>query len=440
MKWVFLAALISLVPLLTLMLRARPQLLVFASFATGAAMFVISPSAWAAPIPWPGWPGPVQGLEINIIDPIAIALILSTKPVSIPGYIKVSFAIYCLAIAISTFCAYQWEPAVFFIFQLFRAALVFLAVARTCASVARAPVALLAGLGLGLVYEAVFAIYQYHTGDPRPGGNLGHSNFLGLASDFVVLPTMALLLGTRRLFWPGAVLLAGFAIAVVGGSRATLGLYGAGLLIVLILSVWHGASARKMAFSGAAALLLLVAVPVVSLLGNHRTEQSIESSDEERNAMKDAAGMMIADHPLGVGANQYVLVANTGGYSQRAGIAWNYTSRSAPVHDVYYLVTAETGFLGLIGFVAIILSFILLGFQILRRRSKDESNELAPGLLAALIIISVHISFEWVFMFFVIHYLFAAIAGLTVAVAARTASESKRRSTRALPATLLPTV
>ena len=58
---------------------------------------------------------------------------------------------------------------------------------------------------------------------------------------------------------------------------------------------------------------------------------------------------MIADHPLGVGANQYVIVANTGGYSARAGVPWNTDERAAPVHDAYYLVTAELGFLGLFG-------------------------------------------------------------------------------------------
>lgn len=401
-------------------------------------MFVLVPSAWAAPIPWPGWPGAVQGIEINIIDSIAVALILSTKSVRIPWFIKASFAIFCLAILISTFDAYQWIPALFYAFQLFRAALLFVAIARACASVPQAPVALVAGLGLGLFYEAVFAIYQYHAGDPRPGGNLGHSNFLGLASDFVVLPTMALMLGTRRLIWPGIVLLSGFAIALVGGSRATLGLYCIGLLLVLLFSFRHGFSARKTAFGGAGAMLLLVAVPVVVIFGNHRTEQSIESSDAERSEMKVAAGMMIADHPLGVGPNQYVVVANSGGYSQRAGVAWNYANRSAPVHDVYYLITAETGFLGLIGFVTIIFSFILLGFQMLRRQSKDESNELVPGLLATMIIVSVHISYEWVFMQFVLHYLFAVAAGLMVAVAARTAGPVKRRTMPTVAATPIP--
>jgi hypothetical protein len=281
-----------------------------------------------------------------------------------------------------------------------------------------APVALLAGLGVGLAYEAIFAAYQFVKGSARPGGNLGHSNFLGLASDYVLFPTMALMLGTKRTIWPAMVLGAGLVIAVVGGSRATLGLFAIGLILTLVFSLQHGTSSRKIAFGGAAVLLLLCATPLMLWAASHRSEESKLSSDTERNAMKAAARMIIADHPFGVGANQYVVVANTGGYSQRAGVAWNYGSRSAPVHDTYYLITAELGFIGLIGFAGTIGGFIFLAWRNLKRKSEDESNELVPGLLATMIVVSVHVSYEWVFMHFVLHYMFAVGAGLLAGVAA----------------------
>lgn len=142
--------------------------------------------------------------------------------------------------------------------------------------------------------------------------------------------------------------------------------------------------------------------------------------------MKLAARMMAMDYPLGVGANQYVVVANVQGYSQRAGVAWNPGSRAAPVHNAYYLVMAEMGYLGLLGFVGTIVSLILLGIRELRRRGiPGDSGELVPGLLATLIVVSVHISYEWVFMNFVPHYLFAISAGMLVALAARAKSAAK---------------
>src|SRR6185312_15645003 len=137
-----------------------------------------------------------------------------------------------------------------------------------------------------------------------------------------------------------------------------------------------------------------------------------------------AASMIIADHPFGVGANQYVIIANTGGYSQRAGVPWNEANLRAPVHDSYYLITAELGFLGLAGMLAMLGSFIALGFGLLRSRLPEECSELVPGLLATTIIVAIQISYEFTFMEFMIHDLCAINAGILVAVMARKRSPS----------------
>ena len=135
--------------------------------------------------------------------------------------------------------------------------------------------------------------------------------------------------------------------------------------------------------------------------------------------MKLAARMMIADHPLGIGPNQYVVVANAGGYSAKAGVPWNFTSRSAPVHNTYYLVTAEMGFVGLIGLISLLAAFIAYSFRIPRDPSEHPYAELVPGLQAALITTCVHLYYEWIFMTFTLHYLFAIAAGMLVGVGTR---------------------
>jgi O-antigen ligase len=285
------------------------------------------------------------------------------------------------------------------------------------------------------MYEAGLVVWQYLRGAARPAGNLDSANFLGLAADFAVFTTLSLMLGSRRFLWPAATLLAGFAIALLGGSRATLGLFGIGVILTTFLSIRHKPSSRKYAFAGAIAVLLLASAPVMIWAAGRRSEALKESSDAERSAMKAAARMIIADHPFGVGANQYVVVANTGGYSARAGVAWNEDNRAAPVHDTYYLITAEMGFLGLIGLLAILGAFIALGFRALRRHIPDERGELVPGLLATMILVAVHINFEFVFMDFVLHYLFAITAGLLVAVYAQAKSPSRVSSATLRPAT-----
>lgn len=382
-------------------------------------MFSLEPRLWAAPIAWPLWPGLARGIEISFIDAISIALIVATKKVRIPKTLGLAAALYGAALFVSTLAAYQAEPAIFYIWQLLRVVLLFWAIARACAMVDQAPVALLYGLGTGLMFESLYVIYQYGTGVPRPGGSLGHPNFIGLSLDFVVFPILALMLGTRRTYVPGATLGAALIIAVLGGSRATMGLLAIGVVMTLIFSIQHRKTSRKNAFAGLLALVLVVAAPAMLWASNRRTEAAKASSDYERTAMKEAASMMISDHPLGVGANQYVLVANTGGYSQRAGVAWNEDNRAAAVHSTYYLVTAETGFLGLAGFVSLIGAFILLGVRMLRRHLPGELGELAPGLLTTMIVASVHISYEFVFMSSTLQYLFAISGGMLVALAAR---------------------
>jgi hypothetical protein len=435
-KWVFLLAVLALAPVLAGMLRSQPRYLVHTCFVLGVSMFVLAPRLWTAPIAWPAWPGPVKGTEISFVDAISVALIVSTRGVRIPLSIKLSFTIFSFAVLVSTFAAYQPMAALFYAWQLVRTALLFIAIARVCVTEPRAPAALFAGLGIGLMYEAALVASQYVRGVARPSGNLDSSNFLGLAADFAVFTTLSLMLGSRRLLWPAATLAAGFVIALLGGSRATLGLFGIGVILTTLLSIRHKPTSRKYAFAGALAVLLLASAPVMIWAASRRSEEVKASSDAERASMKAAARMIIADHPFGVGANQYVVVANTGGYSARAGVAWNEDNRAAPVHDTYYLITAEMGFLGLIGLISILASFIALGLSCFRRHVPDERGELVPGLLATMVLVAIHINFEFVFMDFILHYLFAITAGMLVAVAAGARSRAKV----SVPAQLRPAI
>lgn len=427
MKWIFIAGLLVIIPALTGILRSSPRYRVWAAFLIGALPLLTVPYLYVAPISWAGWAGPVKGIEVSLLDGVALAVLFSTPRVRIPLSFKVSFGIIVLALLVSTSVSYQVMPAMFYVWQLLRAVLLFVAVARLCAAVPRAPMAMMAGLGVGLGYEAIFATYQFMAGDARPGGNLGHSNFLGLAMDFVAFPALALLLGGRRVLGPALIVIAGFVISVVGGSRATLGLFAIGSLLTIVLSVRHRRTSKKMAFVGAAALMMLVASPIFLWAADRRSEADKISSDQERASMKLAATMMMNDHPFGVGGDQYVLVANLSGYSARAGVPWNQSDRAAPVHDTYYLVAAEFGFIGLAGLISLLVSFIVFGWKSLGKATGDDSSELMPGLLATMIIVAVHISYEWVFMHFVLHYMLALSAGLLVAVAARSKVPARAR-------------
>ena len=94
MKWLFLAGLFVLAPVLAGLLRSRPRYLVHTCFVLGLSLFVLGPRLWSAPIAWPTWPGPIKGVEVSFVDAISIALIASTRSVRIPWSIKIGFSIY----------------------------------------------------------------------------------------------------------------------------------------------------------------------------------------------------------------------------------------------------------------------------------------------------------------------------------------------------------
>lgn len=133
--------------------------------------------------------------------------------------------------------------------------------------------------------------------------------------------------------------------------------------------------------------------------------------------------MVIADHPLGVGANRFVTVANVGGYYQRAGVVWN--SFGALVHNTYYLVTAEMGFLGLIALFGVLLAVLSLTFGTFRRAPPSFGAEYALGTTVTILAVAAHSYYEWITMYWVIHFLLAMNVGVMVAIRA---SLSNKRS------------
>jgi hypothetical protein len=106
-----------------------------------------------------------------------------------------------------------------------------------------------------------------------------------------------------------------------------------------------------------------------------------------------------------------------GGYSDRAGVAWNFTSRAAPVHNSYYLITAELGFIGVIGLIATMLAMIGFGLTRIRRLVPGERSDLFIGCVTATMLVTLHIAFEWLFVTAVIHYLIAMNFGLMIGIA-----------------------
>jgi O-antigen ligase len=432
LKWAVLLLCLIIVPVMGAMLRRSPKMLPWAAFAMAFLPFVMN--QWKlsfAPVAWPGWPGWPKGIEFNVLDFLAVAVLLAVP--KRPGLKPlVPWLLYLSAVLVTVPLAGQKMPAMFYVWQLTRMMIIFLAVIL----LARAPKAgekLLQGVVVGIVYNLFFAVMQFLQGDPQPGGAIGHQNMLGLVANFALVPCLTLWLVGRQTFWAvvgvGAALLLDFLTA----SRATLALAGVGIGVALFISCLKNLTGRKAAISGAFLLLCAVGGPLAwhSLMERRISSQNgVESSDTQRDAMKRAAWMVISDHPFGIGADQYVIVANLQGYSARAGVAWNPGARGSSVHDSYLLVLAETGLLGLVTMLFLLLSPAFRGIRTAFRYRRDPRSELLLGFSVAILVFAGHLMFEWAWVMAEPQYMFAMYAGVVVALVSqlRTDALPKRGS------------
>jgi O-antigen ligase len=278
---------------------------------------------------------------------------------------------------------------------------------------------LLNGMAIGICLEACIVIWQrFGLGQLQTDGTFEHQNGLGLVTQFVVFPFFAMLMAGKRGWQPLVVPIAGVIIALLTVSRAAIGLgilgYGA-LFVISALREW---TFRKGLLAFATAILIAALVPVaLSSLESRSATNPISGDYDERAALESAAASILSDHPMGIGANNYVIVANTQGYNERAGVAPTAGSLSANVHNVYLLVAAETGYFGLITFVLLLLQPLTVAFVWGWRNRGDLRGDLLLGLAVSLLIVYLHSFYEWVFVTYYVQYFFAIVTGLIAGLA-----------------------
>lgn len=433
MKWVFLAGLLVATCALIAILKSDRSRLPAAVFCLGLLPFIEAKfHLLAAPISWPAWAGQSKGLEISLADGVAFAILLTTRRASSPASMRVSLAIAVCAYLLSTALNGHRMESLFVGWEIVRDVVTYLAVFRAISADERSLVSLVTGLITGLTIQALAVIPQMAGGAIQAVGWLGHQNLLGFACHFCVYPALAAFLGG---YYPKRAALAvagGLIVAFAGASRATIGLLLAGMFLTLIFSSWHRTSGRKTALIGAALLGLLVLTPVLQSAIGRRTVEQRENSEIARQGMEAAARMIIADFPLGVGANRYVIVANAGGYSERAGVGWDRGSRGAPVHNSYYLVTAEMGWLGLVGLVSLLASAFFVSVRAFRRLPQSFGGEIAAGTAVSILMVAIHAYYEWIFFHHIVQSMLATCFGMASAlfVISRRSARATRQTER----------
>jgi hypothetical protein len=419
-KWAIFIVAASLVWPLSIHLRSNPQRRL-AVFALAAFLpFVLSfEHLYMAAIDW-RWVGYVKGGEISLLDLITFSIYLSLPRPEHRLPFRRSMALYVAATTLSAIQAMHPVAALFYPLQLCRVFLVCATVYRGICADPRVPEAVLKGLAAGLFLEMAFAVWQRSQGVLQTPGTFASQNLLGMISHFVIFPFFAAMLGGRRGPLAPAVVAAGLVIAVLTASRGTILLDCLGLVTAFVVSARGQWTPRKgkVLWTGVSVMAVFALFAASSLQQRFSGGPGLGLSEEdgERLRFKEAAAQMLADHPMGVGANHFTIVANLGGYFTRVHELWG-AGRASNVHNVYWLVAAETGYIGLIAFVIFLLQPLIAAFRCGVRNLGDPRGDLLLGLGCALLIVDVHSFEEWIFVSFDSQYLLAIVMGLVAGLA-----------------------
>lgn len=431
MRFVGLIIIFTSLPIFIALLKSNPEKRVWAYFIIGFMPFT---AGWlnldASIINYAGWPGHTKGLIITIMDSMALAILFTSAAPLRKLPIFGIFLFYIFSAILSIVVSNQPMMSGLYAFQLVRVIVVFIAVA----SIMRDPKAvhwLSYGMAAGAILQGVITIDQRLSGVVQASGTMGHQNLLGFMLHFATLPLLALMLaGKMHKLNILGVLFALIAIAL-GASRATVGFAAIGLTLLLAFSMMRQMTSHKGKILGLSVLAFALMTPVVIGTFERRFKDSpiALGRDSERVAFERAAKNIWSDHPMGVGANQYVIVSNTEGYAQRAGVAWNYGSRAAHVHNLYLLVSAETGWVGLISLCSLFGWAILRGFAFVFGNRRDPRGDSVLGASIAVLVAAIHSFYEWIFVTYQVQYVFAISLGI-IAGTIRQVHLEKRLSVR----------
>ncbi len=404
MGFVGLAASIVILAVLTSWLKGAPEKhkTFWLCIGVGMLLYSMVPQFAFTLFGDPIYPGYSKGFEISIIDVALASYLLANRgKSSVKTPFKKVMLFYFVAVLITVPFAVHWRASAFYVFQLLRMYMVYKAVAIATTDEANYG-AFMRGLAIGTVGELAIVLQQrFLGGDIQPDGTFGHQNALGLVSNLLLVAAAGTILAGER-SW-SRMLIAGPAILISAftGSRGVTGFALIGGVLAYFHSLYHSASSQKIKIGlvGVAVAAVLVPLAIMQLQTRFQNEEKLNIGDEteydERGAYIKAAEMMLADHPLGVGANNFTLVANTQGYYADAGVAAVFNSRSGIVHNIYYLTAGEMGYPGIIALLALVIFPIWTGFSTAFKHRGLREAEVVGALTMSIVICFAHSAYEW---------------------------------------------
>lgn len=426
MKWLVLACVLCGGYALGVALRARKSAVAALVFALG--LLVLFNDISFTPGSLEQYRGTDRGFDVSLLDVAAYVLYFAAPPASRPAPFRaVRYAYFAVGLA-SLALAPAPLYGVFTLWSLLKVYLMISALYRAFEDVELVGV-LYKGLSVGLIYLLIVCLYQrYVQGVNQVAGTFAHQNTMGMAAYMAAAAIFPLVIrGDGGRLSAGAIASATL-VVILSLSRGCLVALPAILATLSVASIVRKPTRQKawVIVLGFAAALVLGAKSFDTIFA--RFTGAPERSAESRVIYEAMAHAMFRDHPLGVGLNQFSLMAGDDGYmSVAAAMDASWVSPNALVHNIYLMTLAELGIAGLVLYVALIGQPILAALRGAWRHKNDLRGELLFGCFAGLVAFSIHGQLEWVARQARALYLFWMLC-VVVAALSRLPSEGGRAS------------
>ena len=247
-------------------------------------------------------------------------------------------------------------------------------------------------LGLAFLGEGS-DILQFNMGRSvayRAVGTIGHGNGYGMYLSATMPFALGLLFTDKRRLHKVlaiAVLCVGIIGLVFSLSRGSWLSFSATCFVILVLAIHRRRRVGHIGWLFAGAVLLSV---IALTLGQQNLIMDRIKSDDggaayARIALAEGAARMIRDHPaLGVGLNNYSLVMRKYDMASfgREGLVI--------VHNIFLLIAAETGLIGLAVFLWLMASLMIRAWRIASGIVGDTAWVAGVGVLSGLIALTLH--------------------------------------------------
>lgn len=368
--------------------------------------------------------GDSRGFEVTAVDVLALSLFVALPRPRHASPFRVARYAYLVAALVSVTLASYPLFALFSVWKVVRMYFLLAVVNRACDADAWAPTALLRGMMLGVVTQALVALFQrYAWHVHQTPGLFPHQNSMATAVNLVVPVALALAVRRGMTWLPASALAAGTVAVALSLSRGALTVF-----VFVTAATYAVFLARRISFRTLtfAVLGMFFAAGLIIRAGDtifERFRSASAVSAEDRLRFNEAASLMLREHRFGVGMNQYSLVLARGGYFARVGLDHDVSGQpdgdrfAGIAHNIYWLTLAEMGYLGLFSLFLVLFGPLWLAFRRGWRARGTPTGDLLLALAIGLAGLHATGLLEWVWRQTALSYLFWMVAGMIAALA-----------------------